>query len=78
MSHSEVCTYSVAVDLCSSHETILHGQVKEEEEEEVKETKVLMRDGGQESANTKKAETHRDTRLLTALYEIKSDSFIHY
>lgn len=42
----------MAVDLCSSYEAILHGQVEEEEE-------VLMRDGGQQSANIKKAETHR-------------------
>ena len=45
----EVCTCSVAVDLCSSYEAILHRQVEEEE--------VLMRDGGQQSANIKKAET---------------------
>lgn len=48
----------VVVDLCSSYEAILHRQVKEEAE-----NKALMRDGGQESANTKKA-IHKHTETL--------------
>lgn len=38
-----VCTCSVAVDLCSSSEVILHRPVKEKVE-------ALMKDGGQKSA----------------------------